>query len=227
MQVQSTGGRSGTAAVTVTAVGATNEILIGNTGADPSWSSSPTVTTINATTFDTNVAAAGVTLVGTTLSADGTDANIDITITPKGTASIKSLPVYNYAVGATNRAMLVDNSGYIGNATSSLRFKKDIEDMGNKSSDILKLRPVTFKYKDDVHEREKFGLIAEEVAKILPELVSFDEYKQPYTVSYHELPPLLLNELQKLHKRVLHLENRLSLYEHLLNAKRVEHGKGK
>lgn len=79
---------SGAAAITALAVGATGEILVGSTGADPSWSASPTVTTIYATTFDTNVAAAGVTLSGTTLSADGTDADISINITAKGTGKV-------------------------------------------------------------------------------------------------------------------------------------------
>jgi len=70
------------------AVGATGEMLIGNTGADPTWSTTGTLTTMNATTFDTNVAAAGLTLSGTTLSADGTDADIDINITAKGTGQV-------------------------------------------------------------------------------------------------------------------------------------------
>jgi len=63
-------------------------MLIGNTGADPTWSTTGTLTTMNATTFDTNVAAAGLTLSGTTLSADGTDADIDINITAKGTGQV-------------------------------------------------------------------------------------------------------------------------------------------
>lgn len=82
-------------AVNVTAAGVTGEVLIGNTGADPSWSSIPLVTSITATTgyiatLDTNVAAAGVTLAGTTLAADGTDVAIPITITPKGAAGIET-----------------------------------------------------------------------------------------------------------------------------------------
>lgn len=81
-------GASDSAALGWLAVGATNEILIGNTGANASWSSSPTVTTMNATTFDTNVVAAGTTLSGTTWAADGTNANIGLTITPKGTGGL-------------------------------------------------------------------------------------------------------------------------------------------
>lgn len=84
---------SGVTAITPLAVGATGELLIGNTGADPSWSATPAVTSLTATTvygttFDTNVAAAGVTLSGTTLSADGTDADININITAKGVGQV-------------------------------------------------------------------------------------------------------------------------------------------
>ena len=74
---------SGVDAFTSLAVGATGELLVGNTGADPNWSS-----TVLATTFDTNVAAAAVTLAGTSLLADGTDADININITAKGTGQV-------------------------------------------------------------------------------------------------------------------------------------------
>ena len=77
-----------TGSLTSLAVGVTGEILIGNSAADASWSSTPTVTTMKATTFDTNVAAAAVTLSGNSLTADGTDANIDINITAKGTGQV-------------------------------------------------------------------------------------------------------------------------------------------
>ena len=89
-------------AIASTAVGATGTVLIGNTGADPSFSAAPTVTTltattVNAITLDTNVAAAGVTLAGTSLVADGTDANINIPITPKGTGVLQTAAIGNAA----------------------------------------------------------------------------------------------------------------------------------
>lgn len=68
-------------------LGTTGTILAGVTGADPAFTATPTVTTIYATTFDTNVAAAGVTLAGTTLSCDGTDANINLNFSTKGTGA--------------------------------------------------------------------------------------------------------------------------------------------
>ena len=72
----------------VLAVGATGEILTGVSANDPAWSATPTVTTMNATTFDTNVTAAGVTLAGTTLAADGTDANISMNFTTKAAGNL-------------------------------------------------------------------------------------------------------------------------------------------
>ena len=82
----------GNAAGSLTSLGLGTDgtVLTGVTGGDPAFSATPTVTTIYATTFDTNVAAAGLTLSGTTLAADGTDANISIALTPKGTGVVTS-----------------------------------------------------------------------------------------------------------------------------------------
>lgn len=105
---------SGTSAITVLTVGATGEILAGSSGADPAFTATPTVTTMNATTFDTNVAAAAVTLTGTTLAADGTDVNIPITITPKGgeAVTIDGLD-YPMADGNAGEAMVTDGGGVL------------------------------------------------------------------------------------------------------------------
>jgi len=112
------------------AVGATGEMLIGNTGADPSWSSTGALTTlnattVNATTFDTNIAAAAVTLAGTTLAADGTDAYIDINITSKGTGQviIDDLQLTtDLAVteGGTGASTLTDHGVLVGSGASAV-----------------------------------------------------------------------------------------------------------
>lgn len=112
-------------ALGVIAVGATGEILIGNTANDPSWSASPTVTTMYATTFDTNVAAAGVTLSGTTLSADGSNTDISINITAKGTGTviIDELTLStDLAVteGGTGASSLTDHSVLLGSGTGAI-----------------------------------------------------------------------------------------------------------
>lgn len=77
-----------TNAVTATAEGATGTVLIGTTASPPSWSASPTVTTMNATTFDTNVAAAKLQIAGTTITATGSDAAVGMTITTKGAGDV-------------------------------------------------------------------------------------------------------------------------------------------
>jgi len=85
---------------------------------------------------------------------------------------------------------------------SSLRFKDQIADMGDSSSNLFQLRPVTFLYKpqyDDGSRALQYGLIAEEVATVYPDLVEYDTDGQPYTVKYQLLAPMLLNELQKQH----------------------------
>lgn len=208
---------NGASAPTALAVGATGEILVGATGADCAWSSAPVVTTMYATTFDTNVAAAAVTLAGTTLAADGSDTDISITITPKNAGllissnNIQCLPTYSNTV--TGNAVLVDSSGNYGVATSSIRFKDNVRNMGESSDFVMDLRPVTFNYKNDKFKKQKFGLIAEEVNEIAPSLVSYDDEGHPYAVNYHELPTILLNEIQKLYKRIEVLELKISKKE--------------
>ena len=77
--------------------------------------------------------------------------------------------------------------------------------MGSASDRLLQLHPVTFRYKDAYANGEQpldYGLIAEEVAEVFPELVVFNDDKQPETVKYRLLSSLLLNELQKQHSRL-------------------------
>ena len=69
--------------------------------------------------------------------------------------------------------------------------------MGDASSRLMGLRPVTFRYRAHPDGPLQYGLIAEEVERVMPELVVRDATGQPETVAYHELPAMLLNELQK------------------------------
>jgi len=87
---------------------------------------------------------------------------------------------------------------------SSGRFKEQIRDMGDSSSKLFQLRPVTFFYKpqyDDGSHAQQYGLIAEEVAKVYPELVAYDKEGKPYTVRYQYIATMLLNEVQKQYHR--------------------------
>jgi hypothetical protein len=107
--------------------------------------------------------------------------------------------------GATSSggvAVLVNASGKLGTTTSSARFKQDVRDMGESSDVLMKLRPVVFRYREDAVGAEEakttqYGLIAEEVAQVAPELVAPDLEGKPYSVKYHELPALLLNHAQQ------------------------------
>lgn len=121
-------------------------------------------------------------------------------------------------VTVTGTAVLVSSSDQLGVAVSSRKYKENIEDMGDISKDILNLRPVTFTLKDHEDKTTQYGLIAEEVAEVFSGLVVYDKENQPQTVKYHELPALLLNELQKSIKHISSLENRISKLEDIIRG---------
>lgn len=105
---------------------------------------------------------------------------------------------------ASGIAVLVNAAGKLGTTTSSRRFKDDVRSLGDEWSRRLQaLRPVEFVYApayDDGAKTRQFGLIAEEVAETMPELLVRDEAGDPQTVRYHFLPPLLLAEVQRLER---------------------------
>jgi len=101
--------------------------------------------------------------------------------------------------------VVVDQNGRLGTIASSRRFKQDIEDMGDASSRLMQLRPVTFRYKpqyDGGSGALQYGLIAEEVAKVYPGLVQYSAKGEPTTVYYNLLTSMLLNEVQKEHRQI-------------------------
>lgn len=103
-------------------------------------------------------------------------------------------------------AVLVNASGVLGTITSSIRFKEDVENMEDRSSRLLQCRPVTFFYKDDADKRRQYGMIAEEVEMVMPELVVHDAEGRPEAVRYEQMICMLVNEVKKLSKRVKQLE---------------------
>lgn len=104
-------------------------------------------------------------------------------------------------VGAS-AMVLINASGQLGTVVSSGRYKQDIQPMGTQSQQLLDLRPVTFHYTADPQGTTQYGLIAEEVAKVYPELVTTGTDGQIESVQYHQLIPMLLNELQRQAQRV-------------------------
>lgn len=112
-------------------------------------------------------------------------------------------------VTVTGSAVLCSATGQLGTVPSSIKYKENIEDLGPRSEDVLKLRPVIFNYKKDPSKAFHFGLIAEEVKDFVPELVLYNKDGEIETVAYHELPVLLLNELKKSNKRIEELEKKI------------------
>jgi len=104
----------------------------------------------------------------------------------------------------TGVAVRVSSSGQLGTAPSSERFKDAIKPMDKSSEGILALKPVTFRYKHELDPKgiPQFGLIAEQVAKVNPDLVARDEHGKVYTVRYDAVNAMLLNEFLKQHRKV-------------------------
>ena len=127
-----------------------------------------------------------------------------------GTQTTAFMAGINPNVSGSPVTVTVDTiTGQLGIVPSSIRFKENVQDMNDKSSPILNLRPVTFTYKKDLTHREQIGLIAEEVNEILPALVVRDGHGLIETVKYHELAVLLLNELIKINARLTLLEEQV------------------
>lgn len=115
----------------------------------------------------------------------------------------------------------IDGNGQLGTINSSIRFKEDVHDMGDASSRIFLLRPVTYRYKqpyDDGSKPIDYGLIAEEVAKVYPDMVVKGADGQIQTVQYQKLTPMLLNELQKQHQVIAEQGEAIQLLEKRLAA---------
>jgi len=112
-------------------------------------------------------------------------------------------------------AVFVNGNGQLGTATSSRRVKEDIREISEESDGLMRLRPVAFRYKPQIDPTglAQYGLIAEEVAGVYPDLVVYDRDGRPETVRYHLVNALLLNEVQKQHREIEELRRRLTRLE--------------
>ena len=119
----------------------------------------------------------------------------------------------------TGVAVIVDANGHLGTTTSSARFKEAIKPMDKASEAILSLKPVTFHYKHELDPAgaPQFGLVAEEVAKVNPDLVARDEQGKPYTVRYDAVNAMLLNEFLKEHSTVQQQQKEIDALKTQLN----------
>jgi hypothetical protein len=102
-----------------------------------------------------------------------------------------------FGTSVTGNAVVVSSSGQLGVTVSSERFKTAIAPMGLATAKLRRLRPVSFTLKSDVTGTRQYGLIAEEVARVYPELVIRDQAGRIDGVRYDELAPMLLNEMQQ------------------------------
>ena len=113
---------------------------------------------------------------------------------------------------ASGAAVLVDSSGQLGTVTSSKRFKEEIRPMNKASEAIFSLEPVTFRYKKGIDRQgiPQFGLVAEDVEAVNPELVVRDKEGKPYSVRYEAVNAMLLNEFLKEHREMQELKKQVA-----------------
>jgi len=133
-----------------------------------------------------------------------TNDNNTICIGTQGIQTNTSIAGIFGATAAGGVPVYVTCSGQLGTVSSSARFKMDIQSMNGASEVLLSLRPVTFRYKSDIdpHGTPQFGLVAEDVAKVDPDLVARDDKHQIYTVRYEAVNAMLLDEFLKEHRKV-------------------------
>ena len=131
-------------------------------------------------------------------------AGVLATMSESNTTRIRNI----YSSVASGRAVYVNSDNKIGTLVSSRRFKDEIKPMDKTSETILALKPVTFRYKKEIEPNSAimFGLIAEEVEKVAPELVTRDDKGEVETVRYEAVNAMLLNEFLKEHRKVEKLE---------------------
>jgi endosialidase-like protein len=127
--------------------------------------------------------------------------------------------VNGVTTGGAAVPVLIDSNGQLGTTSSSARFKDEIQDMGDSTEGLLKLRPVTFRYKAQSEGRTQFGLIAEEVERVMPELVVCSSSGEAEAVLYHEMPSMLLNELQKQQRQIEELKSEIDALRSVLEQK--------
>jgi len=126
-----------------------------------------------------------------------------IRIGTQGTHTTTYVAGIHGATATNGLAVFVDMNGKLGTVTSSARFKDHIKPMDNASESIFALKPVRFRYKNhiDAKATRRFGLVAEEVEAINPDLVVRDKEGKPYSVRYEQVNAMLLNEFLKEHRK--------------------------
>lgn len=191
-------------------VGGSSNVIIGESAAaTASWTGSNNVVIGASSGSGMNGAHSHNLYIQNAGAAESNTIRIGTTGTGTGQQSKCYLAAVN-GVTVTGTAVLAATDGLLGTVVSSRKYKENIEDMGVSSDNLYKLRPVTFDLKANPEMGRQVGLIAEEVYEVYPNLVVLDQAGEPQSVKYHELPAMLLNELQKALKRIEILEEKLA-----------------
>jgi hypothetical protein len=113
---------------------------------------------------------------------------------------------------ATGIPVLINASNKLGTTTSSKRFKEDIKPMDKASEVVYALKPVTFRYRKELDPQgvQQWGLVAEDVQRLNPDLVALDKEGRPYAVRYDQVNAMLLNEFLKEHQTVQELKKQVA-----------------
>ncbi len=203
------------------------EALLSNTTASDN-------TAIGASTLASNTTGSANTALGLNAGANLTTGNNNIDIGNAGIAGesskirigTKPAQKATFIAGISGVTVvngvgvIINAQGQLGTIASSQRFKEAIRPMDNASEAIFTLKPVTFQYKKELDPKgiPQFGLVAEEVEKVNPDLVARDDDGKPYSVRYEAVNAMLLNEFLKEHRKVQNLEAALATLNERLKA---------
>jgi hypothetical protein len=127
-----------------------------------------------------------------------------------------------FGTNVAGSTVVVDSNGQLGVSASSRRFKQAIQPMDKASEAILALKPVTFHYKTDATNTPQFGLIAEQVADVNPDLVVRDAKGEIYTVRYDAVNAMLLNEFLKEHRAFIEEQRKMAEQQKEIDALKAE-----
>jgi trimeric autotransporter adhesin len=164
--------------------------------------------------LENNTTGSGNTALGVGAGSGVTTAN-NVIVIGAGGADVSNSCFIGNIFGATvsaGTAVFINASGHLGTTTSSRRFKKEIKLMDKSSEAIHALKPVTFRYKKGIDPQgvPQFGLVAEEVEAVNPDLVVHDKEGKPYSVRYDQVNAMLLNEFLKEHRTVQELKREIA-----------------
>jgi hypothetical protein len=160
-----------------------------------------------------NTAGSGNTAIGQRAGSNVVTADNVICIGAPGANVSDSCYIGNIfgSTSSSGIAVFINANGKLGTSTSSRRFKQEIKPMDQLSEALFALKPVTFCYREEIDPAgtSQFGLVAEDVEKVNPDLIVRDKEGKPYSVRYDQVNAMLLNEFLKAHRRMEEQDKRI------------------